>query len=161
MTFAWRPGSQYDVPATRGADSVLASDCRAQFGRPSTRRGCRICVTVRLPFRQRRETMYWQANANTPLSVTSPFKGALSSFDDSNGAPTHVFGNGSWRENSCFMGKREENCKNSPWVGVRFWMGPHWVGHWALVDRIERRFCGQKTIPNKILVVACRETEIR
>ena len=26
MTFAWRPGSQYDVAATRGADSVLVSD---------------------------------------------------------------------------------------------------------------------------------------
>ena len=24
-TFAWRPGSQYDVAVTRGADSVLAS----------------------------------------------------------------------------------------------------------------------------------------
>ena len=48
MTLAWRPGSQYDVAATRGADSVLASDCRAQLGRPSTRRGCCICVTVRL-----------------------------------------------------------------------------------------------------------------
>ena len=70
MTFAWRPGSQHDVAATRGADSVLASDCRAQFGLPSTRRGCRICVTVRLPVRLRGETMYWQANANTPLSVT-------------------------------------------------------------------------------------------
>ena len=32
--FAWRPGSQYDVAAMRGADTVLASDCRAQFGRP-------------------------------------------------------------------------------------------------------------------------------
>ena len=72
MTFAWRPGSQYDVAATRGADSVLASDCRAQLGRPSTRRGCRICVTVRLPVRPRGETMYWQANVNTPLSVTPP-----------------------------------------------------------------------------------------
>ena len=61
---------QYDVAATRGADSALASDCRAQFGLPSTRRGCRICVTVRLPVRPRGETMYWQANANTPLSVT-------------------------------------------------------------------------------------------
>ena len=70
MTFAWRPGSQYDVAATQGADSALASDCRAQFGRPSTRRGCRICVTVRLLVRPCRETMYWQANANTPLSVT-------------------------------------------------------------------------------------------
>ena len=70
MTFAWRPGSQHDVSATRGADSVVASDCRAQFGLPSTRRGCRICVTVRLPVRPRGETMYWQANANTPLSAT-------------------------------------------------------------------------------------------
>ena len=70
MTFAWRPGSQYDVAATRGADNVLASNCRAQFGRSSTKRGCRICVTGRLPVRPRGETMYWQANANTPLSVT-------------------------------------------------------------------------------------------
>ena len=70
MTFAWRPGSQHGVSATCGADSVLASDCRAQFGLASTRRGCRICVTVRLPVRPRGETMYWQANANTPLSVT-------------------------------------------------------------------------------------------
>ena len=72
MTFAWRLGSQYDVAATRGADSVLASDCRAQFGLPSTERGCRICVTqtVWLPVRPRGETMYWQANANTPLSIT-------------------------------------------------------------------------------------------
>ena len=68
--FAWRPGSQYDVAATRGADNVLTSDCRAQFGRPSTWRGCRICVTVRLPVRPRGETMYWQANVNTPLSFT-------------------------------------------------------------------------------------------
>ena len=70
---AWRPGSHYDVAATRGVDSVLASDCRAQFGRPSTRRECCMCVTVRLPVRQRGETMYWQANANTPLSVTPLF----------------------------------------------------------------------------------------
>ena len=62
-TFAGRPGSQYDVAATRGADSALASDCRAQFGRPSTRRGCRICVTVRLPVRPRGETMYWQTSS--------------------------------------------------------------------------------------------------
>ena len=71
-TFAWQLGSQYDVAATRGADSVLASDCRAQFGPPSTRNGCRIYMTVRLPVRPRGETMYWQANANSPLSVT-PF----------------------------------------------------------------------------------------
>ena len=70
MTYAWRPGSQYDVAATRGADSVLASVCREQLGRPSTRRGCRICVTVRLPVRPRKDTMHWQANTNTPLSVT-------------------------------------------------------------------------------------------
>ena len=36
MTFAWRPGSQYDVSATWGADSALASDCRAQFGTEKT-----------------------------------------------------------------------------------------------------------------------------
>ena len=34
-TFAWRPGSQYGVAVTRGADGVLAGDCRARFGRPS------------------------------------------------------------------------------------------------------------------------------
>ena len=72
-TFAWRLGSQYDVAATQGAGSVLASDCRTQCGRPSRRRGCRISVTVRLPVRPRGETMYWQANANTPLSVTPLF----------------------------------------------------------------------------------------
>ena len=70
FAFAWRPGWQYDVAAARGADSVLASNCRARFGRPLTRRGCCICVTVRLPVRTRGETIYWQANANTPLSVT-------------------------------------------------------------------------------------------
>ena len=56
---------------TRRTDtSLLASDCRAQFGHPSTRRGCRICGTVPLPVRPRGETKCWQANANTPLSVT-------------------------------------------------------------------------------------------
>ena len=34
------------------------------------RRGCRICVTVRLPVRPRGETMHWQANSKSPLSVT-------------------------------------------------------------------------------------------
>ena len=33
--------------------SVLASDSCTQFGCPSTRRGCRICVTMRLPVRLR------------------------------------------------------------------------------------------------------------
>ena len=70
MTFAWRPGSQHDVAALQGANTVLASDCPAQVGRPSTRRGCRTCVTVRLPVRPRGKTMHWQADANTPLSVT-------------------------------------------------------------------------------------------
>ena len=65
-TFAWRPGWQYDVAVTWGADSVPASDYRVQFGPLSTRRGCRICATGRLLGRPRRETMYWQANANTP-----------------------------------------------------------------------------------------------
>ena len=87
-TFAWRPGSQHVVAATRGADTVLASDCRAQFDRPSTRRGCRICVTVRLPVRPRGETVYWQANANTPLSVTPllnvPYDNSIT-FQDGNG----------------------------------------------------------------------------
>ena len=67
---SWRPGPQYNVAVTRGADSVLASDRRAHFGRPSTRRGCRIGVTVQLLVRPCGETMYWQANVNTPLSVT-------------------------------------------------------------------------------------------
>ena len=43
---------------------------RAAFS--EQRRGCRICVTVRLPVRPRGETMHWQANTNTPLSVTPP-----------------------------------------------------------------------------------------
>ena len=79
MTFAWRPGSQYDVDVTRGADSALASNCRAQFGRPFNKEKMSLCVTVRLPVRPRGYTMYWQANANTPLSDTPPFKCALES----------------------------------------------------------------------------------
>ena len=76
MTFAWQPGSQYDVAAARGADSVPASDCRAQFGRPSTSRGCRICVTVRLPVRPRGETMCWQQwqEMRIPPFPLPPFK---------------------------------------------------------------------------------------
>ena len=71
MTFAWRPGSPYDVAATQGADIVLASDCRAhnlvvlQKGEDVA-----FCVTVRFPVRPHGETMYWQADANNPLSVT-------------------------------------------------------------------------------------------
>ena len=42
------------------------------IGPPPTRRGCRICVTVRLPAPPRGETKYWQASANTPPSVTPP-----------------------------------------------------------------------------------------
>ena len=34
-TFAWPPGWQYHAYATWRTDTVLASDCRAQFGRPS------------------------------------------------------------------------------------------------------------------------------
>ena len=40
--FTWRLGCQYDVAATQHAHTVLASDCRVQFGRASTRRGCCI-----------------------------------------------------------------------------------------------------------------------
>ena len=80
MTFAWRPGSQYDVAATRGADSVLASDCRAHFGRPSTRKGCRICVAVRLPVRPRGETMYWQADAKKKARLHELFRKVRANF---------------------------------------------------------------------------------
>ena len=52
-TFAWRPGSQYNVAATRGADSVLASDCRAQFGRPSIRMSHKSHSTVAGPTARR------------------------------------------------------------------------------------------------------------
>ena len=38
----------------------------------SFNKGCRIFVTVRLPVWQCRETRYWQANGNTPLSVAPP-----------------------------------------------------------------------------------------
>ena len=38
--------------------------------------GCRICVTVWLPVRQCGETMYWQANANTPFPLPPHFKPA-------------------------------------------------------------------------------------
>ena len=48
--------------------------CRQCTGRPSIRGGCRICVTVRLPLRPHGETMYWQANANTPPLCYPPFK---------------------------------------------------------------------------------------
>ena len=49
----WSPGKlRFRYPSDLGtlycpadSDSALESDCRAQFGRPSTRRGCRICVT--------------------------------------------------------------------------------------------------------------------
>ena len=60
----------YDVAAMQRADTALASDCRTQFGRPSTRRGCRICLTVRLPVRPHGGTMHWQANAKTLHSAT-------------------------------------------------------------------------------------------
>ena len=72
MTFAWRPGSQCDVAGARGADSVLASDCRAQCGRPSIRRGFRICVTVRLPVGPRAENNVFGKQMRTPpLWVTT------------------------------------------------------------------------------------------
>ena len=74
MTFAWQPGSHYNVAATRGPDNVLASDCRAQFGRPSTRRGFRICVTVRLPVRPRGETMLGPA---TTQNLVVKFDGEI------------------------------------------------------------------------------------
>ena len=60
-------------PRLGPADNVMASDCRAHFGCPSARRGCRICVTVRLPVRPRGETMHWQANTNTPPFQYPPF----------------------------------------------------------------------------------------
>ena len=53
----------------------------AHFGRASTRKGCRICVTVRLPVRPRGQTKCWQASANTPLSVTLRLLNALNSED--------------------------------------------------------------------------------
>ena len=74
------------MAATASADNPLASDCRAQFGRPSIRKGCRNCVTVRLLVRPHRETMHWQANANTP-----PFRHLLSKC-----APTKL-SEGIWR----------------------------------------------------------------
>ena len=70
MTFAWRPGSQYD-----------ASDCRAQFGRPSTRNGCRICLTVRLPVRPRGDTTGKQIRI--PTFPFPPFECALNSRSNS------------------------------------------------------------------------------
>ena len=59
MTFAWRPGSLYDVAATRGADSVLASDCRAHFGRPSTRMSHLCDSTVASPTARRDNVLAW------------------------------------------------------------------------------------------------------
>ena len=64
-TVLWVPLN--DVTAAwRRADTVLASDCRAEFGRALTRRGWYVCVTVRLPVWPDGETMYWQAHANSP-----------------------------------------------------------------------------------------------
>ena len=68
VTFVWRLGSQYDVAATRGADTVVASDCRAVLQQGGDVVFAR--VTVRLPDRPCGETMHWQSNANTPLSIT-------------------------------------------------------------------------------------------
>ena len=65
---------QYDVAATASADSVLASDCRAQFGRPSTinmEGMSHLCDSTVVSPAAQRETI-WQANANTPVSVTPP-----------------------------------------------------------------------------------------
>ena len=46
--------------STRRADTVLASDCRAQFGRSLTRSGMSHLHDERLPVRRCRETMYCQ-----------------------------------------------------------------------------------------------------
>ena len=53
------PRSHYDVAVTASADNVLlpAIVACALFGRPSTRSGCCICVTVRLPVRPRRDNV--------------------------------------------------------------------------------------------------------
>ena len=57
-------------PATRGADSAVywQTIVAHNFVVLSTKRRCRICVTVRLPVGPRGETMYWQAN----VSVATP-----------------------------------------------------------------------------------------
>ena len=84
-TFAWGPGWQYDVAATASADNVLASNCRVQSGHPSNKEGCRICVTVRLPVRPPGETIYWQANANTPFPLCPRITTEIIAQNSSNG----------------------------------------------------------------------------
>ena len=77
MTFAWRPGSQYDVSVTRGADSVLASDCRAPFGRGLNKeRMSHLCdSTVAGPTAQRDNVL--ASKCEYPPFRYPPFKCAL------------------------------------------------------------------------------------
>ena len=46
-TCAQQPGWEYDVAPTTSTDTALASDCRTQFGPPSTEVGCRILCDMR------------------------------------------------------------------------------------------------------------------
>ena len=68
--FAWRPGSQHNVAATRGADKVLASDCLTQFGRPEDmERMSHLCDgTVDGPTARRDNVL--ASKCEYPLSVT-------------------------------------------------------------------------------------------
>ena len=80
MTFGWQLGCQYDVKATASADSILASDCRAYFGRPSTRKECPItCDGAVAGVAARREILRERAGKQLriPLSVTPLFRAAL------------------------------------------------------------------------------------
>ena len=58
---------------TASAETVQTSNCNARFVRPSTWR-CHICATVQVPARECGETVHWQTDAITPLSVTHPWK---------------------------------------------------------------------------------------
>ena len=65
MAVGWR----YETHPPLRTLSVQSSNCRALFRRPSTRVGCSICVTVRLLVWQCGETLYCQANPDTPFPL--------------------------------------------------------------------------------------------
>ena len=63
---SWRPGRQDHAAATQRT-TVLASDFRSRFGRPSTRGGY-SCQSGSAE----RQLYYWQANVNTPPLSANP-----------------------------------------------------------------------------------------
>ena len=75
MTFAWRPGSQHDVAATRGADSVLASDCRG-WSSFNKERMSHLCDSTVAGLTARRDNVL-ASKCEYPPFRYPPFKCAL------------------------------------------------------------------------------------